>query len=58
MFGNAYGDDGLKVGDFVMGAAGTCEKCKGQKVVAMVYGEKVPRDRSASRWRGTKDAQP
>lgn len=31
----------FKVGDYIMGAAGTCEKCRGQKMVVLIYGEKV-----------------
>jgi hypothetical protein len=32
----------FKVGDYVMGAAGTCEKCQGKKLIVQIYGEKVP----------------
>jgi hypothetical protein len=31
----------FKVGDYVMGAAGTCEKCQGQKMIVLIYGEKA-----------------
>lgn len=31
----------FKVGDFVMGEAGICEKCQGKKTIASIYGEKV-----------------
>jgi hypothetical protein len=31
----------FKTGDYVAGAAGVCEKCKGQKTIILIYGEKV-----------------
>jgi DnaJ-class molecular chaperone len=31
----------FKVGDFVMGEAGICEKCQGKKTIALIYGEKI-----------------
>jgi hypothetical protein len=31
----------FKVGDYITGAAGTCEKCQGQKMIIQIYGEKV-----------------
>lgn len=31
----------FKVGDYIAGTAGICEKCQGQKIVILVYGEKV-----------------
>ncbi|HUK79142.1 MAG TPA: hypothetical protein VLU91_00585 [Nitrososphaerales archaeon] len=33
---------GFKVGDYIMGATGTCEKCQGQRLIVLIYGEKVP----------------
>ncbi|HUI23635.1 MAG TPA: hypothetical protein VLY82_04505 [Nitrososphaerales archaeon] len=33
----------FKVGDFVMDVAGICEKCQGQKLISMIYGEKAPK---------------
>jgi hypothetical protein len=32
----------FKVGDYIMGEAGTCEKCQGKKTISSIYGEKVP----------------
>jgi hypothetical protein len=31
----------FKVGDYITAAAGTCAKCQGQKMIILVYGEKV-----------------
>lgn len=31
----------FKTGDYIAGAAGTCEKCQGQKMITLIYGEKV-----------------
>jgi hypothetical protein len=31
----------FKVGDYIVGAAGTCEKCQGQKTIVLIYGEKA-----------------
>jgi len=31
----------FKVGDFVRGEAGICEKCQGKKTIVLIYGEKV-----------------
>ncbi len=31
----------FKVGDYIVGAAGTCEKCQGQKMIVLIYGEKA-----------------
>ena len=30
----------FRVGDYIIGAAGTCEKCQGQKMIVLIYGEK------------------
>jgi len=31
----------FKVGDYVLGEAGTCEKCQGKKTITLIYGEKL-----------------
>ena len=31
----------FKVGDYVLGEAGTCEKCQGKKTITLIYGEKI-----------------
>lgn len=31
----------FKVGDYIWSAAGTCEKCQGQKTIVLIYGEKA-----------------
>jgi hypothetical protein len=31
----------FKVGDFVLGDVGSCEKCQGKKTIALIYGEKA-----------------
>ncbi|MDV3244318.1 MAG: hypothetical protein LYZ66_03980 [Nitrososphaerales archaeon] len=31
----------FKVGDYIVGAAGTCAKCQGQKMIVLIYGEKL-----------------
>jgi len=31
----------FKVGDYVAGEAGVCEKCQGKKMIILIYGEKV-----------------
>jgi len=33
----------FKVGDYVLADAGTCAKCQGKKIIAMVYAEKLPK---------------
>ena len=38
------------VGDYITAAAGTCEKCQGQKTISLIYGEKVPPRQTD--WRG------
>jgi len=36
----------FKVGDYIAGSAGACEKCHGQKIISMIYGEEAtPRKR-------------
>jgi hypothetical protein len=42
----------FKVGDYIMSAAGTCEKCQGQKLIVQIYGEKIDQSR-ADRGRGS-----
>lgn len=39
----------FKVGDYILQEAGECEKCKGRKVISMIYGEKAPRRRRTER---------
>lgn len=31
----------FQVGDYVVGAGGTCEKCHAQRTIVMIYGEKA-----------------
>jgi hypothetical protein len=31
----------FKVGDYVLGEAGSCAKCQGKKTITLIYGEKL-----------------
>ncbi len=33
----------FKVGDYILGDAGTCGKCQGTKIITMIYGEEIIR---------------
>jgi len=33
----------FKVGDYITGEAGTCEECRGKKIIVSIYGEKMPK---------------
>lgn len=48
----------FKVGDYITAAAGTCEKCQGQKMIILVYGEKIPPRQTDWRGRPSPDRAP
>ncbi len=31
----------FKVGDYILQEAGECDKCKGRKVISLIYGDKI-----------------
>ncbi len=33
----------FKVGDYILQDVGDCEKCKGKKVISLIYGDKIRR---------------
>jgi NAD-dependent SIR2 family protein deacetylase len=33
----------FKMGDYIVGEAGICEKCQGKKMIVLIYGEKIPK---------------
>jgi hypothetical protein len=33
----------FKVGDYIMGTGGNCEKCQAQRTIVLIYGEKAPK---------------
>jgi len=39
----------FKVGDYVTGDAGVCDKCQGKRMIILIYGEKVSKRRRSSR---------
>jgi hypothetical protein len=39
----------FKVGDYVVGEAGICEKCQGKKTIISIYGEKISKHQGPRR---------